>query len=219
MSPGHALRSVHPVLATLLPACPPADLLALLVRDLPILDAAAAAIVRRGQTLGVPLTRLGIAPLPASLRQATVGTSHWVLLPAEEDPLLQDPDGYPIPERVLRDLRRLADGGVAFDALYIVHELSYREAEPWPQALIPQPSVAMVQRGDRLAAHAARVWGRALSPLRRSGGRRPAPAGPAITGLDPLVLGVLLAPGRAVCAGELALWVGIARWSYDQHGE
>lgn len=52
------------------------------------------------------------------------GTSFdWALMPVENDPLYLDPRGFPMPEMVIRRLKKMRKAGVDFDAIWVAHEI------------------------------------------------------------------------------------------------
>jgi hypothetical protein len=196
-------------------ARPPAD---------PSLFERSRALLAHGRASELPIRYLGTMPLFPNHRVYPGRERDWVLLPLAADPLIQHPDGYPIPTRVLRDLRRIVRGGVDFDALYVAHETlpgAVREGRPIPHAAwLPPPPAAMQRLSRRLGAVSGALWTLAALPVAASaavGGllnRGAADLGVAV-GLDPVLLGVVVGRGRRVRSGEPAAWFYLAHWVYN----
>lgn len=188
------------------------------------LRARAERIVQSARAQGLPVFPVAIAPLFAGWRLHTRGEHYdYVFCNLAEDPLFRDPDGFPIPEHTLRYLQRLSRTTLAeqFDLLYVVHEVekgSVCEGEELdPDKLVP-PSPRIQRTSRRLGTLAAVLWlGAAIPFLAGAGlGMAAATLGQAMVsqGVDPLLLGAVVAPGRPARAGELAVWFYLAHWRY-----
>ncbi|MCC7105687.1 MAG: hypothetical protein IT307_11125 [Chloroflexi bacterium] len=174
---------------------------------------------------GLPVSYLGTMPLFADHR--VYGAPHlahdWVLLDAASDPLLTEPGGFPVPDRVLRDLRRVADR-VEFDAVYVAHEVprgAVTEERPLRVEAFLPPAPPKVERlSRRLGRTTAALWTVAAAPLVFAGVMGGlVVAGAAVAGaagLDPVLLGAVVRPGRAPAAGEPAAWFHLGHWTYGE---
>lgn len=190
----------------------------------PELRARAERIVRHGQAHKLDVFPVAVAPLFAGWRLYPRGARYdYVFCNVAEDPLFHDPDRFPIPQATLAQLERLHTTGLGreFDLLYVVHEVekgSVREGEPLdPDKLVP-PSPRVRRSSERMGRVSLGLWLGAAAPLLAGVGA--AVASPAIAfaaplALDPLLLGAVVAPGRAVREGEMAVWFYLAQWSYE----
>lgn len=137
-------------------------------------------------------------------------------------------DRFPVPKQVLAHLESLKEAGFGneFDVLYVVHEVkkgTVREGEPLdPNKLVP--ASPQVQRSSRrLGQFGTALWLGAATPLLAGvvGAGIAAAAAPAALlmlaplGLDPLLLGAVVAPNRSVREGEMAVWFYLAHWQYE----
>jgi len=192
----------------------------------PELRTRAEQIVWLAQARQLPVFPLAVAPLFSGWRLYTKSPRYdYVFCNVAEDPLFSDPDGFPIPQAVLRHLQRLQEAGLGqeFEMLYVVHEIekgTVREGEPLDADKLV-PASPRVQQASRLFGTLGMgLWlGTAVPLLVGAGvGLGMASAGlilPALAqGLDPLLMGAVVAPGRPVAAGELAVWFYLAHWQY-----
>ena len=92
--------------------------------------------------------------------------------------------------------------------------------------LLPPPP-PRVERTSRALGDAARtLWAAAAAPLGIAGAvglglgalvvATGAIAGAGLAVLDPILLGVVVAPGRPVVVGEQAAWFYLASWTYAE---
>jgi hypothetical protein len=151
----------------------------------------------------------------------------WVLLDAASDPLLKEPNGFPVPDRVLRDLRRVADR-VEFDAIYVAHEVPRgavtEEGPPRVEAFLPPAPPEVARLSKRLGGTSAALWTLAAAPLVLAGllgglvlaGTAVVAAMGTTIGLDPVLLGVIVRPGHAPATGEPAAWFHLGHWTYGE---
>jgi len=183
------------------------------------------AIVRRSAQESLPVHYLGTMPIFTGYRVYPGRHYDWVLMNLGEDPLFQDRDGFPVPERVLDELRRVRRSGVDFDALYVAHEVhlgTIREgARLTAEMLMPPPPRTVQQLSDRLGAAGRIAWAIATLPIVATGvvGGLIA-AGTAATvsivGLDPILLGVVVGLNRPVVPGEPAAWFYLDHWAFNE---
>lgn len=189
----------------------------------PKLRARAEQIVRQAQSAQLPIFPVAIAPLFSGWRLYT-NSPHYdhVFCNLAEDPLFSDPDGFPIPKRVLNYLRGLNQIRLAheFDLLYVVHEVkkgALRDGELTAEKLVP-PSPQVMRCSQRLGVVATGLWLGAAMPLLAGAGLGLAGAAAGLMlaplGLDPLLLGAVVAPDQPIQAGEMAVWFYLAHWRY-----
>lgn len=191
----------------------------------PALYARQQALMQRSAQECLPVRYLGTMPLFAGHRLYPGRRYDWVLVNLAEDPLFQDRDGFPVPKRVLKQLRRIRRSGVDFDALYVVHEVSrgtVREGTPLtPEMLMPPPPRTVQQLSDRLGTAGRIAWTIAALPVVASGvvgGLIAAGTAAAVSmvGLDPILLGVVVGLNRPVVPGESAAWHYLGHWAFNQ---
>lgn len=190
------------------------------------LRARAEQIVQKAQNYGLPIFPVAIAPLFGGWRLHTRSPHYdYVFCNLAEDPLFQDPDGFPIPQKVLDHLRRLAQVGLdcEFDLLYVVHEVekgTISEGERLnPDKLVP-PSPLTQRASKQLGTLGMGLWLGAAVPLMAGAGLAMAGSLAMVPlGLDPLLLGAVVAPDCSVQAGELAVWFYLTHWHYTDDGE
>lgn len=199
----------------------PEALLATLLDGTPELHARQEELARRGRGATRPPAPLGIAPLFSEPLLVAGEGYDWIVVHAAADPLVAHRDGFPVPRAVLAELDGLARAGVAFDTLYLAHQIApgaYRAGDPLTAELLAPPASAVALRGARRLGLAA-AWALLVAalPLALGGVVSGVPA--AIMGdepgLDPVLFGVVTAPGRPLRAGEPAAWFGLTHWAYD----
>jgi len=137
-------------------------------------------------------------------------------------------DRFPVPQQILAHLESLKEAGFGheFDMLYVVHEVekgAMREGEPLdPNKLVPA-SPQVRRTSERLGQLGTALWLGAATPLLAGavGAGITAAAAPAALlmlaplGLDPLLLGAVVARGQSVRDGEMAVWFYVAHWQYE----
>jgi len=153
----------------------------------------------------------------------------WAVMPLSADPLFHDPDGYPVPPHVLRALEVVEAADVGYDVLYVAHELPKRTL-PEHRAveiaeLLPPPPPRVERTSRALGAAARKLWAAAAAPLGIAGAvglglgalvvATGAIAGAGLAVLDPILLGVVVAPGRPM-VGEQAAWFLLVSWTYAE---
>jgi len=197
------------------------------------LRARAERIVALSRNEGLPVFPVAVAPLFAGWRLHTKGKHYdYVFCNLAEDPLFSDPDGFPIPAHTLQHLHRLNRSSLArcFDLLYVVHEVekgSIKEGEPLEAERLVPPSPHVRRASERLGSLGTVLWlGTALPLLGGAGLGLATAAGLAMIplslglGLDPLLLGAVVAPQRPIRVGELAVWFYLTHWRYTaEEGE
>jgi hypothetical protein len=170
------------------------------------------------------LRKLWSAPLFAGQRLIAGKRSDWLLVNLAEDPLFHDPDGFPVPGSVLKQIRAIAMAGVDFDALYVAHELPLGIARPGRlitrEQLAPPASTTALRRARALGGVSAALWSAFAAPLRLLSrlGAAGATSADAPTRLDPVLFGVIVAPGSTPAPGVPATWYYIAHWDYSDEG-
>lgn len=219
------VRTVHDRHRAALRGAFPADRLGLAQGepDSPALAAALRDVLRAAETADLPVTYIGAMPAFAGHIVAPGHGRDWVLTDLAGDPLFAHAGGFPVPDAQLAELRRIQNAGVAFDAIYVAHEVRSGAVSPDAplelEALLPPPPRAIERLSNRLGAGAARIWNAGRLPIRlatmtATAGAAMAAALPAAIAIDPIVLGVKGAPGRPLGAGEPALWFYLTHWDY-----
>jgi hypothetical protein len=172
----------------------------------------------------LPVRYLGTMPLFAGHRVYAGASTDWVVLNLADDPLFHDRHGFPIPGRVLDDLRRV-ERSLEFDALFVAHEVprgAVVEDRPIPrEALLPPGPRPVVQQSERFGEAARLLWALAAAPLVLSGAAAALVASATAAmgaglALDPILLGVVVAPERSPEPGEPAAWFCLGRWVYGE---
>lgn len=147
----------------------------------------------------------------------------WIVGPLEIDPYLTKDGGYPVPEGVVGQLRRISDGGARFHRIAIAHEvdgtgpaayllpklterglpLTAKEA----QAFLGQAPAA--ERPKALAASMDKAIRRTVRGLSKAASA----AGAVLTAplLDPIVFGVIGVTGQPR-TDQPALYYPLAAW-------
>ena len=179
------------------------------------------AVIERSDALGLAVRNIGTMAQFDKHRVYPGRGRDWVLLNLADDPLLRDPDGFPMPQRVVNQVRRIAKSGIEFDGLYIAHEVApHAVSEYTPvtiDTLTPPPPPQVMQLSKRLGLVGKVLWGMAAVPLAISGALTTAAAAAAsAVARDPILLGVVVAPGRPFAPGELAALFYLDHWSFGQ---
>lgn len=199
----------------------------------PALYARQQAVARRSVEDGLLVRYLGTMPLFAGFRVYPGQKRDWVLVNVAEDPLFHVPQGFPVPKRILAQLRRIARSGVDFDALYVAHEVApgqVRPDEPLAlEALTPPPPATVLRLSNRLAEAGGILWLGALLPwminplvilfpsiLGILGNCLGIQSLGSLAWLDPILLGALVCPGCSPEPGEPAAWFYLGHWAFNE---
>jgi hypothetical protein len=186
-----------------------------------------AALVEQARAARVPVTVLGLAALPHRPRYYPTRRGDWVLLRAEDDPLVQA-RALPIPRRPRRQLARLHRAGIQVDDLLVAHELPAGLAsEVLPgsgraamdlrprdlRALIEHPgpsraTVALAETGGWIAG----VTGRAVRGGAVAAGGALAGAASLAAMVDPIVFAALV--GGVVRGRPVGSVIELVRWEW-----
>jgi hypothetical protein len=185
-------------------------------------------LIARSHRANLPVQFLQIMPLPDGPVLHRGETTDVMLLDCANDPLFHDPDGFPVPQRVLKGLRRIQRSGVAFDTLYIAHEVlrgSVPSDGPIPAAaLMPPPSRAVMRRSRQFGDAATTLWGwlgrftQWLTPNHMKV-RQLAEEARRIDWdrlLDPIILRVVTGSERPPRPGDPAVWFYVTHWVYGE---
>jgi hypothetical protein len=168
---------------------------------------------------------LGIMPLFADYRVLSGHRHDWVLVNLADDPVFQDPDGYPVPRHVLRRLHAIKQSGVDFDALYIAHQVPLgmvQEAEQLvAEMLLPPPPKAVQRLSAHLGFMGHVLWRLITLPIAvisalAGSTTFASTAEGSNVGLDPLLLGVVVGSDRRAVPGEPAAWFYLGHWTYNK---
>lgn len=164
---------------------------------------------------------LGFLPLFEEIRLVEGRNCDWLVFPMEADPLYKS-GRFPVPRRTLRHLRAVDAAEASFDALYIAHELPKGlirqgdEVAVW-RALAPPPPKALVELSARLGrASLGALLAAFGAPFVAGGGLAlgaAVAAAPALTVLDPIILGAVGAR-RPAQAGDPAYFFLLAAWRW-----
>lgn len=180
-----------------------------------------ASIMRTGAHYGLPIRLAQYAPIPAGPQLYRGESTEVVVLSAADDPLFADPDGFPMPEKNLDELRRIQAAGLEFDDIWVAHELplgTVQRGRPiTAEMLAPPASRRSAETSQRLGKMGGMLWKMAAFPLLIAGGLALAAALPAAAvGLDPIIFGLRVAPGRRAVPGEAAAWVMLTGWAWNE---
>lgn len=155
----------------------------------------------------------------------------WLFCPLAIDPLRNRKGGYPLPDEVSDELRRIADAGAAFDEIALAHELdpgskvladivdvpgtglvlSPRDAaKALGRTPPPQSSVDAVRRVEEGVTKAGRIARRGIEGLAVTAVAIPA-ALAAAAATDPIIFGVAGIQGTPI-AGRPVLYYPLAAW-------
>lgn len=147
-------------------------------------------------------------------------TTDWAMMNLAHDPLFQDPDGFPVPEKSLAQIQAIHRAGIEFCGLYIAHEGpvgSVEENKPIRRrAVTPPPSGAVTEKSAQLGKAGNALWTIALpfvEPRTAIDGAKK--VADALATLDPVLLGVVIAPRSRFKEGQDAAWFYIGNWSFD----
>ena len=184
-------------------------------------------LVEQARAVRVPVTVLGVAALPDRPRYYPTPLGDWVLLRAEDDPLVQA-RALPIPRRPRRQLARLHRAGIRVDDILVAHELpaglaaavlpgsgrTAMDLRPRDlRALIEHPgpsraTTALAETGGRLAG----ATGKAMRGGAVAAGTALASVATLAASVDPIVFGALL--GGVVRGRPVGSVVELARWDW-----
>lgn len=219
--------AVYPrtLLAPLLTTDPDAWL-ALQLRTPPELLVRQRHLLARSRAAALPIDYVGIFSLFAGYRFYP-GTHHdWVFINAADDPLLHNRDGFPLPRHIRQQLHQFTQAGLEFDALYLAHELppgSLTADTSVSGDLLAPPPPAAVQRLSRHCGQVSRwLWYLVSAPVLATGvlvGTTALGVLAPIVGLDPILFGAIVAPGRPVVPDEPAALFYLTHWAYNEELE
>jgi hypothetical protein len=193
------------------------------LHDSPAFTARQQEVITRSQQAGLAVRYVCTLPLFRGHRLHHSTHRDWVFVNLRDDPLSTDPDGFPVPERVLRRLQRMRASGIAFDAIYVAHEVapgSVPARGPLRREMLLPPPAAVARRQARQIGQASRMlWMFGTLPLLVSGVIASVitvgAAAPIVAGLDPILFGAVVDPQRAAVAGEPAAFFYLDHWAYD----
>lgn len=202
-------------------------------RQVAVLERNAPRVVEKARLAGVDLTYEGIAPLFNKPIVYAGDTTDWVVRPLS-------PDLVPVmPRQQARVVDRLKAADVYFPLIYEAHECEKGSFPGSPDALpgsmatvtndqatelvgpVPVPRET-VETAERLNERAAQVFrGLRRGAVLAGTATLAAAAAPfvlvgaaagAVTGLDPVIFGVI--PAVSARVGEPAAWYVIAKWNW-----
>lgn len=173
-------------------------------------------LIGRAAAAGLPVRPLGLAPLFSPARRICGADCDWLVFNAAHDPLLRHRDGFPVPREQLRTLRALRRAQIDVDAIYLAHAVPHGAAAA---SVVPPPARRALHTAGRIGALSRTIWALATMPLLAGGALAGAASFQSARGLDPLVLGAVVAPGEPIGPGTLGAWLLLAQWAYDAEVE
>lgn len=185
-------------------------------------------IVQRSHAVGVPVRYAFTGSLFTGQRYFPGPQRDWYFMPLQDDPLWGHRHGYPMPERVLMDLRRLQAAGIEFDGgLFPAHDAYKSSGSPQAtlEMIAPPPSPKAQATSARLGGTATKFFRAATLPmlglgagLMAAGAVATAAVGAAsMLALDPILFGaVRLVHPRTPKDPVPAAFVYISHWSWDE---
>lgn len=183
-------------------------------------------IIVRGQQAGLPIQHAFDAPL-FSGQQITQGQQYdWAFMPLSEDPLYKRDGKLPIPEEVLAQLRNIRHENLDFDDLYIAHEIRKGRVKPGQKITAEMLEPPLPKESQRMSYQMGQtsrnMWRLAAIPLvigAIAGAAAIAAAPVAAISLDPVLFGAVVGPGRRPVPGEMASFIYLAHWQYNEEEE
>lgn len=145
--------------------------------------------------------------------------SDWALMNLSEDPLFYSNNNkLLVPANVERDIKRIHDAGINFDAIFIAHELPSGKVQPderIPLSVIaPPPPPEVMGRVGKRAREVDSFWSGVSSTLRRV---RNSTTGAlsfaaALTMRDPVLFGVLIDNSWQTAGQPVGMWYYLTHW-------
>ena len=173
----------------------------------------------------LPVKYVGQMPVPVQQQVFDSGHHIWVLDNATRDPLMDNPAGFPMPQRCRDDLKRIRDAGISFTDVMVAHELPRNaltaSGHIAPEMLTPRPSRQALNRANQRGQLAQTLITAATVPLlglglvAAAGVATVAVAGGALAGLDPILFGVITESGRPARPNEVGAWFYLTHWMYE----
>jgi len=176
-------------------------------------------------TIGRDLRFVGVTdPItkPELVRSEEFGA--WYFVDGFDDPTIEMFGGQPIPDKIRRDLRNLANTGIQLDRIWIGHEVppDWRDGAPRPQLVPDQPKIRgadeILMKVSHAVVRGAAATGRGVvkgTALTVAGAGLVAgsafAAGGAVAGLDPVLLGGVDHPSVPATG-----WVLLAQWDWPE---
>jgi len=148
---------------------------------------------------------------------------EWRVMPIDEDPLYNRPEGFPFPDEVLRQLERMERAFVDVDTFYVAHEvrlLPERQSEPTTLALLqPPPPMKVVEQSSQMGNLAQQMQRLASLPFLGALAGLTAGVGVAaglasLALLDPILFAVVADPDRPFGPGTVGAWFYVGHWVY-----
>lgn len=155
----------------------------------------------------------------------------WLFDRWENDPLREEPNGYPIPREIIDEVTHVENClGKPFDDYYIAHEFMKKDwngGRVTAEMLRPPPSRIAQHKSQALGNMSQGVWSR-LGKLGREAVKATAQTVTAIPSaaataaevavalLDPILFGVVIDPSEKLRTGIPAQFFYITHWDYSE---
>lgn len=175
---------------------------------------------RLADAYGLPVHYAFQMPTFPGYRLYRGNTYDWVVTNADEHPLVQHPDKFPVPQDVLVNLQKI-NQVMDFDAIYIADEVEKGVIVPGTpltaDQLKPPPSRHLLEEAQRLGNSSQTWWQVLTSPWLLMAGLATMAtlAVPVVVGLDPIIFGLRTAGGD-VRTGTPAAWFYLGHWAWNQ---
>lgn len=155
------------------------------------------------------------------------GPQHdWHLMPLAEDPAWDHRHGFPMPQEVIAQLRRIEAANLGLDTLYIAHETpkvrGYLPGSVEHKSLLMPPVSPRAQaRAQTMGNVAAKLLQAAFAPVLLAGVvgagavATAAIAAGALVGLDPIIFGLVTDPQHGLRPGTPAAWMYLCSWTWE----
>lgn len=183
--------------------------------------------LERAQRRRLPLRFLGYAPAFSGTRVYPGANSDWALMNVTEDTLFKAFNNrLPMPKAVKRDLMRVTQAGIDFDAIYVAHEIApgiVRSGENVPLDLVmPPPPPGFTRRANALGDLTESLWwgvGQFITASLLAVGLMPLGAATgtfAAASYDPVLFGLHIDKARYAQGRPLALWYYLTHWYWPK---
>jgi hypothetical protein len=194
----------------------------------PALSRQCAETLGRADRAGVPIQYVFSAPYSPVARHFQGQKHDWLFVEATQDPNYHHANGFAVPAQNLQQLRRIAEAGIAFDAVWIAHELersSYPALPVDEEQLLPPPPRPAVEQSARFglwsdwlvkaATYLPVVVLGGATVLAVATSAAAVAAATVAVGMDPIVFGVRGRYRRPPHPGEPVAFFYLTHWQYN----